>query len=213
MNKQIVEYVEMVRNLIAPPNLHGLTEFLNINTPDSFATDHELQMHDALTADLNLIHMALGLSGEALELVLHTDQENLKEELGDLMFYVTGTMILISERLKSAIHLHVDTPYMIEEAIGFGTTEPITSLIKCIEKATDLCKKVVFYRQETIKNSSQLVIDAIWGNLREILYRMEGQIPLVDLMNHNSQKLAKGANARYKGGKFTEQEAAERRDK
>ena len=59
-------------------------------------------LQDLTPEKANLVHLALGISGEAGELLdaikKHTmynkplDIENVKEELGDLFFYLTGLM-------------------------------------------------------------------------------------------------------------------------
>lgn len=44
---------------------------------------------------VDLLHMAIGISGEAAELSEYSSEENLKEELGDLLFYITGTLVVL----------------------------------------------------------------------------------------------------------------------
>lgn len=81
-NNTTISYIEFVDSLIKPAD-----EILITMTP----------------GQANLIHMALGIAGEAGELVdaikrntmynKPLDLDNVKEELGDLLFYMTGIMI------------------------------------------------------------------------------------------------------------------------
>lgn len=81
-NNTTISYIEFVDSLIKPAG-----EILSAMTP----------------GQANLIHMALGIAGEAGELVdaikrntmynKPLDLDNVKEELGDLLFYMTGIMI------------------------------------------------------------------------------------------------------------------------
>lgn len=66
--------------------------------------------------DCNLLHMALGVSGEAGEVldavkkaVIYRkplDRENIIEEAGDILFYLTGLLSAVGSSTKEAIRLN-----------------------------------------------------------------------------------------------------------
>jgi len=85
---------------------HNTTVFLPSGEIISYGLLVKRLIKECGDQNANLNHMALGLAGEAGELVdaikKHTiygkplDIENIKEELGDLEFYITGLRMLLS---------------------------------------------------------------------------------------------------------------------
>ncbi len=69
---------------------------------DSRCKDGDEILKEQTARQAHLLHMAVGISGEAGELLdaikkhaiyqKELDMENVEEELGDLMFYITGLM-------------------------------------------------------------------------------------------------------------------------
>lgn len=95
-NNTTLSYTEFVDSLIKPAG-----EILSAMTP----------------GQANLIHMALGIAGEAGELVdaikrntiynKPLDLDNVKEELGDLLFYMTGIMIQLEFTIEEVAAANV----------------------------------------------------------------------------------------------------------
>ncbi len=198
MNSSLVqEYIDMVTNLLSPPNLYNAV------------TDKE--SYDQLNADLNLIHCALGVSGEALELSLANDNINFKEELGDICFYTVGVLIHRQKKIENSGSL-VDGIYSYVDSMITGGPSSVHRLLTACELVNNYVKKLVFYRQLVLKNGVPTHIALFDGSLA-VLKEIHLFHPLPEIMQANMEKLLKGENARYKSGKFSTEEATMRRDK
>lgn len=144
----------------------------------------------------DLWHHATGAMTEATELLAHTDVENLREECGDLEFYLRG----ISENFglgrgkRNAIHTN-------------GSDDIIRALVIHVGELLDATKKVVIYEQEPDVRRFANEFATI-DSLLEALYARHG-FDRDDALNANMAKLAK----RYPGFQFTNERAEARADK
>lgn len=101
-----------------------LNQKLNINSFDEYLNfvkslkKDPVKIRDEISAaKLDAVHMALGVAGESGELVdaikkwaiynKDLDVVNVKEEIGDLLFYLTGIMELLGIQLADVIDLNV----------------------------------------------------------------------------------------------------------
>ena len=167
-----------------------------------------------LTPDsIHLLHMAVGIAGEAGELCQaiysksnfdEIDKENVIEELGDLEFYLEGfRQGLQLERIETL-------------GVGGGATAG-SDMITVKDKAVllnveasillDFVKKHVFY-VKTIK------IDSVINSLTKInnhmfILRSRFCIEYHEAIDHNIAKLGE----RYKGHSYTNEQAIDRADK
>ena len=215
-NEQLCkDYVDMVTNLLSPPNLHGIDNSIVLHAPDSLY-EQEFQdickkQIDALSTDLNLVHLALGIAGEALELSIATDEVNVLEELGDICFYTVGAAIYIKPSIEQQFKFTSSTKEWLASVIpSFELQEKsFNELFVQCDKAADFIKKKVFYQQKHLKGETVSIEVSIAARLYDILAAINNIKPLPEVMQANMQKLG----TRYQSGKFSTEEATNRKDK
>lgn len=211
-NEQLCkDYVDMVTKLLSKPNLHGIE--LDAESQDN--NGGPIGMYNrriqAITTDLNLVHLALCIAGEALELSIATDEVNVLEELGDICFYTVGAAI----QLKPIICAQLGMPQTGAEWLrtcieGFAVDhKSFNALFVQCDKAADYIKKKVFYQQKQLKNEMVSIEVSIAARLYDILTAINNIKPLPEVMQTNMQKLG----TRYQSGKFSTEEATARKDK
>lgn len=161
----------------------------------------------------DLVHMAMGVSGEAGELLdavrkhaidgEELDIENMKEELGDLEFYM--------ERIRQIYNLSRED---VASSIASAPDNLLHMAIGVSIKSGDLLdaiKKHVMYNKE-------IALD----NLKEGLCGIDFYMDLIrkscnfsreEILEGNISKLLTSEKARYKMGKYTDEAAQKRADK
>lgn len=150
----------------------------------------------------HLLHMAIGVSGEASEFYqawLRNDEVNLREEAGDLMFYITGaTFSLPSWTIEDA--MEVDSQVRVDK---FSEIDTGKSVVLAAGDFLDLVKKYTVYNKPF---NEQQIKEA----LIEVLYQLGTYYTddIQNLMNENMTKLLK----RYANG-YSDKAAQERADK
>jgi NTP pyrophosphatase (non-canonical NTP hydrolase) len=97
---------------LAVNNFHAYLAFVS-----ALKKPPEVLIKEMTAAKADATHMALGIAGEAGELVdaikkwaiynKDLDVTNVKEELGDLAFYMTGLMELLGIQLTDVIDMNV----------------------------------------------------------------------------------------------------------
>lgn len=173
-------------------------------------------------AKCNLLHMAMGISGEYLEisqglLGLHEkltsgevdgngvpDRTNIIEELGDAVFFLEGTAQELGLNVNALKESHVNA--------GMATG-PLTFL-NAAESILDITKKHVIYNKPlTDENVATLAasIGAAQASVEDLAESLE--VPMEDVIEANMQKLLKGDTARYKTGTYSDDQAQDRADK
>jgi len=152
--------------------------------------------------EAGLIHMVIGISGEVAELIASRTLENTVEELGDTEFYLEGMRQL----------LHLDRGMILR-----GPVNPCIHLewkLRLVIFGGDLLdavKKHAIYKKTL---DLTMVIPALASIERELeACRRYNNIYRGTTLEHNLNKLLKGKNARYKEGKFSNEQAQERADK
>lgn len=156
---------------------------------------------DGVTRDLPgmLMHAAIGMTGEAVELVWATSQDNLKEECGDFEFYYFAFYLVApatEEKITLGDLCHPSHDY-----------EAMSLLVKRCHDVQDQIKKHWVYG----KPFSQLKLLAPMADIRtcmEMIYKAKG-FTMEQIHRENKQKLLK----RYPGGGFTQAAAIARADK
>jgi NTP pyrophosphatase (non-canonical NTP hydrolase) len=86
-------------------------------------------------AKLDAVHMALGVAGESGELVdaikkwaiynRDLDITNVKEEIGDLLFYLTGLAELLGIQLTDVIDMNVEKLRKRYESLSYSDSQAI----------------------------------------------------------------------------------------
>jgi MazG nucleotide pyrophosphohydrolase domain len=170
-----MKYIDMVRNLSKPvEDIHAkLTPF-----------------------KCGLIHSAMGISGEVAELIQAIeadDIENIKEELGDLYFYVRQAFMYLDCQLCNSVEL------------GTGS---VKGLIARSGDFADLVKKHCIYNKPIDIQAMAVNLTA----LDDAIFRISEAhgFSVDEVYEQNKAKLL---NGRYKSGSYSDAQAIERADK
>jgi len=138
----------------------------------------------------HLLHAALGLSTETLELLLAKNSENINEELGDICWYLTLASHSINH---TPIYWDTEIPCLILDFIS--EVEDFVSLVK---------KEVIYGNHQSLEPT----LSRVWRRYQQMLYHFTGSSSPDTIMKYNMGKL----NQRY-STTFTSEEAAFRKDK
>ena len=145
-------------------------------------------------ADCHMLHMALLLQGELLELTLSTDRDNTVEELGDMLFAITAI----------AEHSGVELEFLSE--VGGLPEKTLQAMVTVVEELCSQIKKVAIYRKP---------ISEDWPGIVQHCYKclcnlcISFDTDLKEIREANIAKLSK----RYSGGKYSNEAAQARADK
>lgn len=156
----------------------------------------------------HMLHMAVGVAGEAAELLASNNRENTLEECGDLEFFLEGLTInnilfttrwdeysIGTDRIK---YKAITSP--LELIPTFNTIAILAGTV------LDLVKKYTIYN----KQLDTVNLHADWQSIHiylEAIYAYLG-VTRTEVLKMNADKL----NKRYKAG-YSDKEAQERADK
>jgi hypothetical protein len=144
----------------------------------------------------HLSHACFGLATEYLELIISSDRANTEEELGDFCWY----MLLAGH----AVDYDLST-LPLELPSKERPTLTIRRMCEMLETFISLAKKHIIYGND----QTGLLKQAYYGLWISFIYHLQAcDYPLELCIKENMDKL----NQRYKDT-FTQEEAAERRDK
>ena len=179
------------------------------------AKDGQKVIDELTPSSAHLLHMAVGIAGEAGELCEaiyfkhnfeEIDRENVIEELGDLEFYIEG--------LRQGLDLlREETLFGIEEK-AMSMNEPLhvakhNSIMLNIQCSIllDFIKKSAFYVKPV---KLDCVVDAL-KNINERMYVLRECFGLTreETISHNIAKLGE----RYQGHNYSNEQAIDRADK
>lgn len=138
-------------------------------------------------------HMASALLGECAELILWTDADNLIEEAGDIEFYFYGLQASCGMEAKLEAY-HNEHGVELE-------------ILKNAEELFNLSKKEFIYGKEINWKDKQYAFNKFRTSLNS--FYIENNINLIDVYDFNYKKLGE----RYKGHKYTDEQAISRNDK
>lgn len=147
---------------------------------------------------IRLVHCALGISTEILELDQSRTRENTIEELGDTLWYLTLTACVIGQVQLTQLPLYTKLDPNQNEI-------QVDVLKEKAEVFLSLCKKMLIYQHNVPDQLTQAFYD-LWQAF--LMMCKSCNVAVEWLIDHNQQKLMK----RYQA-KFSSQEAEERRDK
>lgn len=146
----------------------------------------------------HLLHMAVGISGEASELLDANldDMKNIIEELGDIEFYLEG--------LRQG--LNATNPYLPD-----GRLKRKNSVRRTIQilagDILDTVKKYVIYNQDLREQDLHALINGLTIELRNAYVTFN--ITRDQVIAANIEKLGK----RYSAGSYSDNDAQQRKDK
>lgn len=181
------------------------------------AVDYEGMVTDLFkdmgTRSASAIHGILGILGEVGELIpaiIRGDFDNIVEESGDAMFYAQGIMGLFNWDFNKA---YVFTAYESEEdLLEAFLKSPIDGMVYYAGAGVaDALKKEWAYTKE-------LDVAKVLYNLQGFMsffacFLTDNRLTFGDITAHNQYKLVTGPNARYKTGKYSNEQAIARADK
>lgn len=151
--------------------------------------------------DAHLHHMIIGLAGEVRELniaLANNDRENAVEELGDIEFYYEGYCQAFPNYIPAITK---------DPDLRLGWLE----LYHATDDLLDLTKRITIYKKDIPENKVHLLLNKIRHNL--VSCYTATRITYEEALEYNLNKLLKGAKARYKAGKYTDEQANTRADK
>lgn len=172
----------------------GYEQFVQqkFKTPEATLTD----IQKLTPGDAAFIHAGMGIFGEVSELLTATDRANLKEELGDAIFFLTAALPLVG--------MEPTNTNDIDDSLIFS--EAKTRLFRSSLDLFDICKKRLVYA----KPLSEVLTNELLSDIEQCLYvfcKFYG-FDWNDVINDNIRKLGQ----RYKSG-FSNAEAQQRADK
>lgn len=158
---------------------------------------------DRILADMtpeaaHLIHMAIGVAGEAFELfsavMNNSTREHIVEELGDVEFYIEGV------RNWGGFVLHHSTTPQQEGEHLFDMLDKAGELL-------DLAKKVAFYKDESKYAKVGLTLQHLRTNMGQVYHLLD--VTYEEAVEGNINKLSE----RYAGLQYSNEAAINRKDK
>lgn len=168
----------------------------------------EAVIDDLTPQTADLLHMAVGFSGEVAELMAclqpvfcqtaSLDRENLIEELGDMEFYLQGIReILGLPRVDVSARL---IPDLLPRKLSIDLVIQAGEILDLVKKASIYAKPI-----DAASIAVQLaLVEMVLENLRRIM-----NVSRDECLTHNLDKLGK----RYPGFEYTNKRAQERADK
>lgn len=149
--------------------------------------------------EAHMIHMAVGVAGEAFELlaaVMTNDRDNALEELGDIEFYFEG----LCQGTNAIITHQAFTPADITE-------DPLPGVLIKAGEVLDISKKIVIYKDPS-KLPGLLTEMQAFRTALDRFYALS-EMTREEALEHNINKLGK----RYEGFKYSDGAAKARADK
>ena len=174
----------------------------------------EVIIEELTPLSAHLLHMAVGIAGEAGELCQSIylsedfdsiDTENAMEELGDLEFYLEGLRQGLQLARNQTVSL--DTGFQPYESIFYKVKDNAIQLnIEC-SILLDSIKKSAFYVKPV---KTGLVIESLI-KINDFMLELRESFGFTheDTLNHNIGKLGE----RYQGHNYSNEQAIERADK
>lgn len=193
MTQTLKPYADMVRTLFKTKNYHSAAE--------------------------PLVHAAIGIIGEVVELQNTTGIENTIEESGDLEFYVEAAVQSLYAMpafvpaleigIRDIVNMQVKTITIDRQQIVFPSVT-MHDMLTAAADLLDLSKKLWIYGKpldEDMTVAISIHIGKVLGNLRQSY--LHNGLTEEGVRTANQRKLGK----RYPEGVFTEQHAQSRLDK
>lgn len=149
--------------------------------------------------EAHMIHMAVGVAGEAFELlaaVMNDDRDNVLEELGDIEFYFEG----LCQGTEAIITQQV---FSLQDV----TEDPLPDVLVKAGEVLDVSKKIVIYKDPS-KLPKLLTEMQSFRTALDRFYTLT-ELTREQALEHNINKLGQ----RYEGFKYSDGAAKARADK
>jgi len=185
--------------------------------------DGQVIINTITPIEIDMLHMAVGAAGEFSELSepiveysegrSELDTVNVREELGDIEFFLEG--------LRQCAGIERDDTLSLVGNYHEGSlsVEPSKDILgfACYRLSVegghllDVVKRAAIYKKPFDKNKLTVVLSACEAILAVI--RNQLTITRDATLQGNLNKLLKGDNARYKSGVYSDEQAQNRKDK
>lgn len=177
---------------------------------------------DFNTAAQDLMHAAIGVAGETVELMFSTSPENVVEEFGDLEFYVEAavqslaTLINKGGTLGTAMDAHLvreKFDLLVVECSTELEEVSLSDLVYFGGEVLDYSKKLWVYHKPVAQVQDDLLKSL--ANLKAHMLALYTLTHLTEegVRHANQDKLVYGPNARFKDAVYTDAAANARADK
>jgi len=166
---------------------------MNLEPYRTFVKQKEAPVREMSIKDFRLMHCALGLGSEFLELSLADDSKNYREELEDICWY----LILTADVLEYDLDLLPEDFEPLED--------PEDDFIIYLERFISLVKKHTIYGKDKTSDINTCFY-VLWIIFIQLL--VEEEYRLDDVIEANMKKL----NTRY-AASFSQEESETRKDK
>lgn len=163
------------------------------------AKSETLLVEEFSEAKAGVLHMGIGMITEARELVnalFAHDRENVKEEIGDYLFYSVG--------LRQALEDHYDDVYVKSE---FPPIYDVAGFLLQTMNVIEFIKPDYVYNRELAVPTLYALLDELDSKVQAFADNM--QLSLEECLNHTREKLW---TKRYPEG-YSDQAANDRSDK
>lgn len=150
----------------------------------------------------NLIHIAMGISGEVGELVERIGEKDIPkiiDEAGDVEFYIAAMIQAINPNLTFEI-VTMHTP-----------TIALSEMVVCAGNISDVIKKHAIFGKPLDTGLIESLITDFAVYLSRLYSSLE--ISRLDVLRGNMTKLLTGSNARYSSGGYSDEQAQAQNDK
>jgi hypothetical protein len=184
--------------------------FVMVNKLFKGTPDHTYQVQFG-----NLVHAAIGIVGETIELRFADSETNMMEELGDLEFYIEAAIQQVEQLVPEFIDVYSDTNRFSEMVLSTHTnTEEVKDLMLLSANVfLDVSKKLWVYNKPLDEGLIVKLVTAL-GNVKGTVRKYEDLVGYTwgYIQNLNQEKLI-GVNGRYKSGFYSDAAAQAREDK
>lgn len=164
------------------------------------------RMEDTNNPHHDLMHAAIGLAGEAVELNNVVDHKNFIEEAGDLEFYIEAAVQQLPEGCRVAVDLSAEQ----ETAAPLALQHCLQNVVNQTGDFLDLAKKSWVYRKDMDYDKAVRMLCTL-TDLLSRLYRIFGTTR-AEVKYCNQYKLI-GPGGRFRSGFYSDSDAQARADK
>jgi phosphoribosyl-ATP pyrophosphohydrolase len=152
---------------------------------------------------MSLIHLALGVQGEMLEIAIAPTPANLVEEFGDMEFFLFVLCVVMGYKKQDIFKLEVS-----DRMVGRGD---MGDMIRGAESVGDILKKHTMYG----KVIDELELQKSMAVMYRAMYLAYAQIGVDSniVLRGNIDKLMGKSDSRYADGVYSDEAAINRSDK
>jgi hypothetical protein len=185
------------------------TTYASLRLQENFP-DYTQMVQNLFNVDLpgphsGLLHAAIGLAGESGELRSAESRDNLREECGDMEFYLEALELQLAAGYQGIYDVQDSRLRHITLGNVLDNVHTLSSDI------LDLAKKAWVYKDREVKWLELYSLSATMRRNLDVLYELTGFTQ--SAIRYNNQCKLIGDKGRYKSGKYSNEAALAREDK